>query len=81
MLFAPKIVQGRFIGNTSCGFVSGQVYDLRLFTKNGFLWAADAHSRAKCPYISIHALSLNWEIPVKSDVPIEICVSNNIWLG
>ena len=78
-----KKVCARFIGETSCGFVSGRTYELEIFTDSRWVWVKDKHSGAKCPYASIKALGNNWEIP--SNEPFrfgeagEMPVSNRIW--
>lgn len=58
-------VIGKFIGETSCGFISDWVYEIRIGTdkKNQYVWVKDIHSSACCPYTNIHTLGANWEIP------------------
>lgn len=86
------IVKGRFIGNTSCGFVTNHEYTVKICrcrcvrpffnTKaDNWLWVFDMHSGARCPYASIKLLADNWEIPVKQEGDREIPVSNRIWDG
>lgn len=60
-----KTVKGKFIGQTSCGFTSGIVYELTLFTDEKWLWVVNKQGRGACPYTSLEALARNWEIPVK----------------
>lgn len=78
-----KRVKARFIGETSCGFVSGFVYELQIYTDSRWVWARDRNSAAKCPYSSIKTLAENWEIPAKGDSrryrPFRMPVSNHIW--
>lgn len=78
-----KKVTGRFIGETSCGFVWGFVYELNLFTDSKWIWAKDRNSAAACPYSSIKTLAENWEIPAKEPFrrhgAEEMPVSNRIW--
>ena len=78
-----KRVEARFIGETSCGFVSGFVYELQIYTDSRWVWVRDRNSAAKCPYSSIKTLAENWEIPTKEDFrrygPGEVPVSNRIW--
>lgn len=63
----PVKILGRFIGETSCGFVKGAVYDLVISTdtKNYFVWVKDKNGSGVCPYSSIRALAENWEIPCR----------------
>lgn len=58
-------VVGKFIGKTSCGFVTDRVYEIQINTgpKNRYVWVTDLHSSAACPYSNIHTLGENWEIP------------------
>jgi len=81
------MIKAKFIGQTSCGFISNHVYQIKIFTdKNSqYIWVKDKNSRAKCPYSSIKTLSQNWEIPTKDEfskieIPInELPVSNSYW--
>lgn len=78
-----KRVKAKFIGETSCGFVSGFVYELEIYTDSRWVWVRDKHSAAQCPYSSMKTLAENWEIPTKEDFrrhgPGETPVSNRIW--
>ena len=64
-----KIV-GKFIGETSCGFVTNQVYQIVISTdtKNQFVWVKDSRSSACCPYTNIYTLAANWEIPTQTPI-------------
>jgi len=78
-----KRVKARFIEETSCGFVSGFVYELQIYTDSRWVWVRDRNSAAQCPYSSIKTLAENWEIPAKEDSrryrPFGMPVSNRIW--
>lgn len=60
---------GRFIGKTSCGFQTGTIYRLHIYTKDGKVWAEGTFSGNRCPYDTMSALIKNWEIPVKDPGP------------
>lgn len=78
-----KKVTAKFTGQTSCGFISGRVYELEIFTDSRWVWVRDKHSAAKCPYDSIRTLGNNWEIPTKEHFRWgevgEMPQSNRIW--
>lgn len=59
------MIKAKFIGQTSCGFISNQVYKIKIFTdkQNSYIWVKDLNSSARCPYSNIKTLSENWEIP------------------
>lgn len=67
---------GRFVGETSMGFIHGKVYDLRssiepIHFRPGYggrpeedkicIVLRDKHSKAWCPYGSLEAVLRNWE--------------------
>lgn len=60
-------VKGRFIGTTSCGFITGKVYRIKIGADGPYISVRDVHDSRYCPYSSIATLSQNWEIPVKGD--------------
>lgn len=59
------MILGKFIGNTSCGFISDRVYSIKICTDDNYIWVKNARGWGKCPYRSIHTLAANWEIPTK----------------
>lgn len=64
---------GRFVGETSMGFIHGKVYELKssiepIGFKDGFkmdmktcIVLRDKYSKAWCPYNSLEAVLRNWE--------------------
>lgn len=63
-------MRGRFIGKTSMGFVTGEVYELRsdikTIAKNGHyiqpcICLYDKFSGAWCPYSSLENVLKNWD--------------------
>lgn len=71
-------VTGRFIGNTSCGFVSGNVYHLKMYTSGPYIILRDRQGSGYCPYSSIANVAQNWEIPNTQDVVNIYPVGNHI---
>lgn len=70
-LFVPKLkgIKAKFIGNSSCGFISGFVYHINIYTddNNRYVWVRDLNGSGCCPYRSIKTLAENWEIPIKDE--------------
>ena len=56
---------GLFIGESSCGFVSGQYYTVSMAFGSNLFWIKDLGSEAVCPYSSIQTLAQNWIIPAR----------------
>lgn len=64
---------GRFVGETSMGFIHGKLYELKssiepIAFKDDFktdmktcIVLRDKHSKAWCPYNSLEAILRNWE--------------------
>lgn len=78
-VFNKRII-ARFIGNTSCGFVTGKVYELEIYTDSKWVWVKDRKGPAQCPYSSIRLLAQNWEIPANRNAEEkESPVSNRIF--
>lgn len=71
-------VTGRFIGSTSCGFVSGNVYRIKIGADGPYISVRDIHGSGYCPYRSIATLSQNWEIPPSKDVVNVYPVGNHV---
>lgn len=71
-------ITGRFIGQTSCGFVSGNVYHLKMYVDGPYISLRDRRGPGYCPYSSISTLAQNWEIPSMKDVINEHPVGNHI---
>lgn len=61
----------RFIGETSCGFISGWLYEVRVERRPGspYLWVVDLHSPGRCPYTTVGTLAANWRIPADKTGP------------
>lgn len=63
---------GRFVGETSMGFVHGKTYfikskieTVRVGRKNvSCICIYDVHSKAWCPYEDLYVLIKNWDIKV-----------------
>ena len=59
---------GRFIGTTSCGFVTGKVYEISITLlcdgAGDYIALKDLCGTGYCWYTSIRTLADNWEIPV-----------------
>lgn len=72
-------VVGKFIGETSCGFVSGNAYHIKIFQDGPYISVRNRHGTGYCPYSSIQTLASNWEIPLKRDVKNEFPVGNHQW--
>lgn len=58
-------IWARFIGKTSCGFVSNKVYRVDMFGDEGYIWIKAKGGHAICPYSNLKTLAENWEIPAK----------------
>lgn len=56
-----KMINARFIGQSSCGFVHGRTYSIFSRIKNDMIWIYDRGSDACCPYKSLGALLANWQ--------------------
>lgn len=52
----------KFIGKTSCGFVSGEEYYIKTEVKGKYIWLYDCNSSASCPYESMETILDNWKI-------------------
>ena len=50
----------KFIGKTSCGFITGKVYDIKIYTRDNLIIIEDLQSNATCPYSSIKTVNDNW---------------------
>ena len=59
------ITIGKFIGKSSCGFITGNKYSIRLIWKYGYFWVISLDGLGRCPYTSAKSLAKNWEIPAK----------------
>lgn len=57
-------IKAEFIGQTSCGFVSNGIYEIKMVFKGKWIWILDKHSAARCPYTSINKVAENWRMPV-----------------
>lgn len=57
-------IKAEFIGQTSCGFVSNGIYEIKMVFKGKWIWIYDLHSAARCPYSSINKVAENWRMPV-----------------
>lgn len=57
-------IKAEFIGQTSCGFVSNGIYEIKMVFKGKWIWVFDRHSAARCPYSSINKVAENWRMPV-----------------
>ena len=57
-------IKAEFIGQTSCGFVSNAIYEIKMVFKGKWIWIFDRHSAARCPYSSINKVAENWRMPV-----------------
>lgn len=57
-------IKAEFIGQTSCGFVSNGIYEIKMVFKGKWIWIFDRHSAARCPYSSIKKVAENWRMPV-----------------
>lgn len=84
-MFQRNRIKARFIGSTSCGFISGFTYEIKIYTdkKDKYVWVKDLHGYGICPYSSIDTLAKNWEIPTHKDFNknLRICdypPSNNL---
>lgn len=42
-------IKAEFIGQTSCGFVSNGIYEIKMLFKGKWIWIFDRHSAARCP--------------------------------
>lgn len=60
----------RFIGETSCGFKKGHVYDIEIVSRDAinsafpirkYEYMVFTHSGLRCPYGSLEAVFRNWE--------------------
>ena len=58
-------IEARFTGNTSCGFISGWLYEIDILRRHGdpYLWVVDVHGPGCCPYSTMAAVTANWMIP------------------
>ena len=84
-------VDAKIIGQTSCGFVTGRKYRIKITTsvqrikpffsakQTNWLWVFDTCGAAKCPYASIKLLAANWEIPINSETEQMNPISNRVW--
>lgn len=73
------MIKAIFIGSNSCGFIHGQIYQIRTkccssSADNGYLYVYDIASHASCPYDSLESMLNNWSI--LSYDPILKCVSH-----
>jgi hypothetical protein len=59
------IYTGKFIGKSSCGFITGRSYRIHLTWAHGYYWINSLDGPGRCPYSSAEALAKNWEIPAK----------------
>ncbi len=59
-----KAIKAEFVGQTSCGFVSNIIYEIKIKQRDKWIWVYDKHSSAKCPYESLQSLAQNWKAPV-----------------
>jgi len=50
----------KFIGKTSCGFITGEIYSIKIYTRDNFIIIEDTQSEAICPYSSIKVVNDNW---------------------
>lgn len=57
-------IKAEFIGQTSCGFESNGIYEIKMVFKGKWIWIFDRHSAARCPYSSINKVAENWRMPV-----------------
>ena len=66
-------IKARFIGSTSCGFITGFVYYIRIYTDSNdkYVWVKNLRGLGLCPYRSIKTLAENWEIPVKDEFVVD----------
>lgn len=76
-------VLAKFTGTTSCGFVHGVEYRVKIFTHtykgHNWIWVKDLQGVACCPYDTIQAIADNWEIPSSGkNVVTDHPVSNRI---
>jgi len=55
-------VVAKFVGKTSCGFISGRTYSLFTEVKYNLLWVHDLNSNANCPYKCLETFLKNWRI-------------------
>lgn len=54
-------MKGKFIGKTSCGFQTNQIYEIKIFDDKGYIWIKS--NNAICPYSSLKTIMDNWIIP------------------
>lgn len=53
----------KFIGeDKSMGLSHGRVYDVRVKTKNNYIWVEIPNSAWKCPYSSPQSFAANWQL-------------------
>lgn len=57
-------IKAEFIGQTSCGFVSNGIYEIKMKSDGKWIWIYDLHSAARCPYSNINKVAENWRMPV-----------------
>lgn len=55
-------VIAKFVGKTSCGFISGRTYIIYTEVKHNLLWVHDSNSNADCPYKCLETFLKNWRI-------------------
>lgn len=61
----------RFTGNTSCGFITGWLYEVKVERRRGspYLWVIDLHGPGRCPYGTIKDIAANWRMPADKAGP------------
>ncbi len=57
-------IKAEFIGQTSCGFVTNGIYNIKIKPKGKWIWVYSSFNGARCPYSSIQKLAENWRMPV-----------------
>lgn len=60
-------IKAEFIGQTSCGFVSNGIYEIKIVFKGKWIWIYDLHSAAKYPYSNINKVAENWRMPISQE--------------
>ena len=68
--------RGKFIGQTSCGFVTGNVYTVKMKLDGPYISLKDVRGPGYCPYKSIATLAQNWDIPYSKDHVNEYPIGN-----
>lgn len=57
-----KVMRAKFIGITSCGFISNHIYNIKSEIKNNYIYIYAIGEKGCCPYHNLESFLQNWKI-------------------